>query len=130
MNYCSLEDAWGRSNIPSNQFNQYMDNKFSETESKSCKTNKKVEHFNETKKSPKRMINYYDDDYEEAYGCDNFFNHIKNCRRCYNRVKNQVKPHILENFQEMVDGNKDTIVLILVGIFILLFFNLINNITK
>ena len=129
MNYCSIEDAWGKANIPSNQFNQYMDNKFSET--KSCKTNKKVENFSETKKkSPKRVINY-DDDYEEAYGCNNFFDHIKTCRQCYMRVQNQFgRPHLIENFQEMVDSNKDTIVLILVGIFILLFFNLINNITK
>ena len=83
MNYCSIEDAWGKANIPSNQFNQYMDNKFSET--KSCKTNKKVENFSETKKKlPKRVINY-EDDYEEPYGCDNFVNHIKTCRQCYNR---------------------------------------------
>ena len=44
-------------------------------------------------------------------------------------MRNQFRPHLIENFQDMIDDNRDTIVLILIGISILLFFNLINNIT-
>jgi len=56
--------------------------------------------------------------------------HVKSCRKCYNKMRNQFKPHIIEKFQCLIDDNRDTIVIILAGISILLFFNLINNITK
>jgi hypothetical protein len=62
--------------------------------------------------------------------CDNFIAHISHCKKCYEKMKNQFRPHLIENFQEMIDTNRDTIVLILIGISILLFINLINNITR
>lgn len=74
--------------------------------------------------------NQYNNNFHELVDCDNFLNHIHTCKKCHNKVKNYFKPKIVENIQDIVEDNKDTIVLILIGISILLFFNLINNMTK
>ncbi len=158
MNYCSIDDAWGKSNSISNQFKNHMNscaitnnnsnsedensidnipytngsNVFNKTNPRSISKIDNIEHFsNQQNKIVKNKQNYnYEDDNFEFNQCDNFMNHIKTCRKCYNKMKYQFRSHLIENFQEIVDDNRDTIVLILLGIFILLFFNLINNLTK
>jgi hypothetical protein len=130
MNYCSIEDAWGsKCNSMSNQIDEYINDK--------NPVKKKEEIINidyETKKSKSNKIikklDNQNDYHQDFNSCDDYMLHIKSCRKCYNRMRNQFKPRLIENFQCIIDDNKDTIVLILVGISILLFFNLINNITK
>lgn len=136
MNYCSIEDAWGTINCASNQFKEYMVKTSSDNKvHNDLDTN--IEHFTEPKPEKiknkiKENIRVYDLDnrIDELNNCDSFILHIRNCRKCYNRMKNQFKPQLIENFQGIIDENRDTIVLILIGISILLFFNLINNVTK
>jgi len=142
MNYCSIEDAWGsRCNSMSNQIDKYinernpapkksedmvnLETEIEQFESVQLKPSKKSKTINRIK-----QVDSYDDHHIEINSCDDFVLHVKSCRKCYNRMKNQFKPQLIENFQDIIDGNRDTIVLILIGISILLFFNLINNITS
>jgi hypothetical protein len=130
MNYCSIEDAWGKGcNSMSNQIDEYINHK-----NPSPKKEKIINLDYTTKKSGTinkvKKVDNYDKNHKEINSCDDFMLHVKNCRKCYNKMRNQFKPHIIENFQCIIDDNRDTIVIILVGISILLFFNLINNITK
>lgn len=137
MNYCSIEDAWGKKNYMSNQLENYMD-KLSNKEN-----NDEPDHYIVPKKQnemSKIQNNVYEGDMDVEHfttnqqnikkDCDSVLQHIKNCTYCQNKVRLYLKPRIIDNFQNLVDDNKDTIVLILVAISILLFFNLINNITK
>jgi uncharacterized protein YpuA (DUF1002 family) len=135
MNYCSIEDAWGTSNYVSNQFKEYMTNINSENKSNNLDTN--IEYFTELKpdksnKEIKKKVQVYNlnNTIDELNNCDSFILHVSNCRKCYNKMRNQFKPQLIKNFQDIIDENRDTIVLILIGISILLFFNLINNVTK
>ena len=99
-----------------------------------------VENFNNTQSNiiskqnkiqPSQTLTKNDDHHlDELYDCDSFINHIRNCRKCNNRMRNHFRPKLVENFQDIIEDNRDTIVLILIGISILLFFNLINNMTK
>ena len=136
MNYCSIEDAWGTSNCAINQFKEYTDNISSDNKVQNV-LDTNIEHFTEPKpekikKEIKERVKVYDLDnrIDELNNCDSFILHVRNCRKCYNRMRNQFKPRLIENFQGIIDENRDTIVLILIGISILLFFNLINNVTK
>jgi hypothetical protein len=139
MNYCSIEDAWGKVNYMSNQYKGYMNN---ETPTYPSNSHQNIENFD----TPSQQINQnnlYDtpnthldrrtnipsNDSHILYNCDDFVKHIKSCRKCYNRTKNYFKPKIMESVHELIDNNKDSIVLILIGISILLFFNLLNNLT-
>ncbi len=116
MNYCSIEDAWGKSNCVSNNNNK--------------PNNNIIEHFNEQKYETKIQNTKKHNTKNDELNCEDFILHIKNCRKCYNRVKHLFKPQLIENLERIIDENRDTIVLILIGIAILLFFNLINNVTK
>jgi hypothetical protein len=100
MNYCSIQEAWGKHQEPNNK--------------------PIIEHFNRESKYTQ-------------FNCNDILYHIKTCPKCYNILKNYFsikKPPILHNIYKIIDDNREIIVLILVGIFILLFFNLVNNITK
>lgn len=143
MNYCSLEDAWGgKCNQISNQYKNYMVEK-NYTESQPAENIKKpdlsIESFNNTSGKNTNKTNQQvfktlpkNDDHhlDELYDCDSFLSHMRNCRKCHSRMRNYFRPKLVENFQDIIEDNRDTIVLILIGISILLFFNLINNMTK
>jgi hypothetical protein len=62
--------------------------------------------------------------------CNSFIAHFRKCEKCQNRIRNEIKPNLLISIKKIIDNNNDIIVLILAGLSILLFFNLINNLTK
>ena len=118
MNYCSINDAWGRNNYISDQFSNY-----------SSPVNKlhDKEHFSNILPPQNDMLN---NNLTIEPTCNEYIIHINNCKKCYNIMRNKFRPKVIENFQTIVEDNKDIIVLILIGIFIILFFNMINNLTK
>jgi|UniRef100_A0A6C0EHD0 hypothetical protein len=73
---------------------------------------------------------YMDTTNNKTLLCDDYIIHIKSCKICQDKIKNYLRPNIIDNLYSSIDNNKDIIVLILIGICILLFFNLIMNITK
>lgn len=108
MNYCLIEDAWGKSisNDLSKRNNFKHDIK---------------EHFHDSK--------------HENMSCKDIINHVRKCNICYNELlnifsKNKIFESKVESFENLIDDHRETIVLILIGVSILLFFNLVNNITK
>lgn len=139
MNYCSIEDAWGRPDSIKKQLSQ-------------CNTMPsfpKQEELSYVDKNITNNSDYYigtpqkDPKPEEIPGfqhfnndCGKFISHLKTCKQCQKEMRMYLhtKPlqsgKVLENFQQVMDENRDTIVLILTGIAILLFINLIKNITK
>jgi len=146
MNYCSLQDAWGNSNYISNQYKEYMkpDSKSIETfqntddeninsvnanASASANGNANANANNASASasanaSASNNINY------NNINCNNVFEHIRKCKKCYKKMKSMMKSKLLTNFENMIQENKDIIVTILIGISIVLLFILINNITK
>ena len=45
-------------------------------------------------------------------------------------MREQFRPKILENFEDIIQTNRDIIVLILVGLCLMIFLNMISNITS
>jgi hypothetical protein len=116
MNYCSLKDAWSNNDYISKQFKEYM-NPYS--------LDKNIEKFTNEENGitrEERICTNID--------CNDIINHIKKCKRCYKKIKHLMKPNSLFNLDDLINDNKDTIIIVLIGISIILFFNLINNITK
>jgi len=107
MNYCSIKDAWGQNEYITNQFKKY-DNPDSK---------KTLETFSTENNHPK------------ISNCKDFISHLNKCKKCQHILRDKYRPKILEKFSDIIETNKDVIVLILVGICIMLFFNLVNNIT-
>ena len=130
MNYCSIEEAWGNCNYASNQIKEYMtntnDNQIKQPK-QSIEPVQSIEQVQPKQSIEQPQPNQSINQPNQLNDCDLFILHLKNCKKCYNRIHNEYKPNTLE---QIINDNKDTIVLILIGMFILLFFNLINNITK
>lgn len=124
MNYCSIQDAWGQENYISKQYKNFDQNiqKTHEVE-KPIIQKKYIEKFSKVKLSkPSLKPN------KQGY-CNEFVNHLKTCRSCQLKMREQFRPKILENFEDIIQTNRDIIVLILVGICFMLFFNLLTSAT-
>lgn len=113
MNYCSINDAWGQGNYISNQYKKVNNNS-----DKVIKNKKK--HIEKFTNFNKKKENH----------CNSFFTHMKTCAHCRNKMREYFKPRILENFEDIVQNNRDIIVLILIGLCFMIFFNMITNITS
>ena len=117
MNYCSIQDAWGQNDYITNQYQKY-NSRYTVSDN----PKKTLEKFS-SNKIPKNH-------FKNINNCNDFFSHLNKCKQCQRLVRNKYRPKILENFSNILDTNKDIVVLILVGICIMLFFNLVNSVTK
>jgi len=123
MNYCTIQEAWGQGNYISNNYKSE-----SNIEKKPIETFENSE--NNIIKKKESFKNSHKYEKGDKLNCNNFFNHIRNCRQCQNKMRNEFRPKILENFEDIIQTNRDIIVLILVGLCFIIFFNMISNITS
>lgn len=107
MLYASIDEVWGRT---------YQENNINNYKKKNI-----IEEFTESIKEEKNL---------SEIDCKKILKHIKKCPKCYKKLSNKFRPKILHLLHDIVDEYREVIVLILIGIFIMLFFNLLNNITK
>jgi hypothetical protein len=155
MYYCSIDDAWGQ-NI-SNKYKEYMNNLSDPTKDFSKEmfsnnflptignnNNNNINNNNNNKEivnnNSKEFVNNNSIEFMENYNinnkstfeldCNSFITHFRKCEKCQNKIRNEIKPNLLISIKKIIDNNNDIIVLILAGLSILLFFNLINNLTK
>ncbi len=115
MIYCSLDEAWGKKN------NNYENENFRNIKKKNIKKKKIIENFTESIKERKSLSDI---------DCKKIMKHIMKCPKCYKKLREKFRPKILCLLKDIVEEYKEMIVLILIGIFIILFFNLISNINK
>jgi len=108
MLYCSIDEAWGINNI---------------SKYKHIKKYKKkvIENFTESVKEKKEISDY---------DCKKIMKHITKCPKCYRKLSNKFKPKLLYLLHDILDEYREMIVLILMGIFLMTFFNLINNLSR
>lgn len=118
MNYCPLEDAWGKSYDNKISISQQDNNSLSTDNIN--KTN--IETFENTN-------NIYKND-NNICNSDQIIEHIKKCSKCSNKLRIYFKSPLIIRLNNIIEENKDFIIIICLIIFILLFLNLINNVIK
>ena len=123
MNYCSIQVAWGNSNYISKEYKN-----FEKPLEKNVIHRKPVIQKKTIEKFSNNKIKKINTD-KQMY-CNDFINHLKTCRSCQIKLRDQFRPKILENFEDIIQTNRDIIVLVLVGICILLFFNILTSTVK
>lgn len=129
MNYCSLKDAWGNNDHISTQFKDYMRHDIPEnTKNTNIPENTNINIENFTNVSEETVSEAPSRKHQNM--CYIAMEHIKKCRKCYKKLKGMSNRNLLSGFEEIIDENRDVIVMILIGITLLLFINLVNNITK
>jgi hypothetical protein len=123
MNYCSIQEAWGHSNYISKEYKN-----FEKPLEKNVIQRKPVIQKKTIEKFSNNKIKKINTD-KQLY-CNDFINHLKTCRSCQIKLRDQFRPKILENFEDIIQTNRDIIVLVLVGICIMLFFNILTSTVK
>jgi len=143
MNYCSIHEAWGQENYISKEYKKY-DQKIenfkeiqnSNLQKPTCQKNpviqkKTIENFSKVNVKNKHTKHTKHNKHNNKHmKCNDFIIHLKSCRSCQIKVRDQFRPKIFDNVEDIIQTNRDIIVLVIVGICIMLFFNLINSTTK
>ena len=122
MMYCSLDEAWGNNSI-SKFYNLNNNIKLKENFD-----NDTIEEFSSVVNSDcsqKRQVN-------------KVYQHIKKCKKCQKKLYDKLSKkfndntnnNLLNYCNNFIKKNNNTIVLILLGISILIFLNLVNSIFK
>ena len=123
MNFCSIQEDWGHSNYISKEYKNFEKPlEKNVIQRKPVIQKKTIEKFSNNKL---KKINT-----DKQMYCNDFINHLKTCRSCQIKLRDQFRPKILENFEDIIQTNRDIIVLVLVGICIMLFFNILTSTVK
>lgn len=133
MNYCTIQEAWGQGNYISKQYKTCNNDNKPKIQKKPIENFENFENSDNSDNSDTKIIKKketFKNSNKNKSGCDNFINHMKNCRQCQLKMRDQFRPKILENFEDIIQTNRDIIVLILVGLCFMIFFNMITNITS
>ena len=128
MLYCSIEEAWG--NYNQDKYKELEINKETKDD-KNVKKNIKnlaenlvenlVENFTESATEDHKLS-------EED--CNKIIKHVMKCRKCQKKLKEMLTPKLISILKNLLEDYRDLFVLLLVGISILLFFNLVSNISN
>lgn len=116
MNYCSIQEAWEKNDNISCHYKKYNNSYDPDLTKKNS-----LENFSSTQNVESHL--------NKINNCHDFLLHLETCASCHQAVRNKYRPKILENFSDVIETNKDIIILILIGISIMLFFNLIRSVT-
>lgn len=155
MNYCSIDDAWKNSDYISDQLRQY-ENPYEKAHENNNEKNI-IENFNCPKKNQINNLNMQYDLISNlnnqqmnnlnnqkntnqmnnlnnpqvcVFSCDDFMEHLNTCKTCRIKMRNRFSSKMIERLQNVVLDNKDTILLILMALFVLIFFNLLISIFR
>ena len=137
MNYCTIQDAWGRSDI-SSQYKEFMGNTSNQLIDRPQQNeNKQYQNQPQSnslllelqKLNPDQLSNLLKS-VQNNTDCTKCMNHFQTCSMCQNKLRNHYRSPLIDKIDTIINTNRDNIVLGLVVIFILVIFNLISNINK
>ena len=120
MMYCSLEEAWGKNSI--SKF--YEDKKIA-----TLKKDRVIEPFTEESINKETCTTISDCDEQ----INKIFKHISKCEKCQKKLYKKLNKkfgntnNLVEKFREIINNNNEIIVVVLLGICILIFLNLVKS---
>ncbi len=153
MNFCSIEDAWGKKNqsyISKNFKDSTEEDCISTSSIESIRIKHKVNDSRDKSSSPsskhlKKKINFkniptdtltmsdsslietFTESVKDKKNCHKLVNHIMKCKKCRDKLRKKFRPPLVSKINNLFDDNKDICVLILIGFAILIFFKLIYS---
>ncbi len=119
-----------------NTQNQYNNTPYNNTPYNNTPYNNTENQYNNI---PNQSNTYrqYNNTYKQHYNnnkcmftCDDFWEHINKCSECRNKIRKRFSSKLIETLQNIIMDNKDNIVLVLILLFILVFFNLLLSVFR
>jgi hypothetical protein len=158
MNYSTIEDAWKNSDYITEQYRLYdkpFESKIKELENfeNDLNINYNMQSNNINNSNNKNNFNNFNNNSNNnfnnksnnnsnnvnkhivsqnrcSFTCDDFWEHLQNCKECRNKIRKMFCSKVTEDVKNIILDNKDTILLMLIGLFILIFFNLLIKLCK
>jgi hypothetical protein len=126
MLYCSIDEAWG---------NYFNINDEKPNNDKSEKNEKSDKPSNNNKKDLKKIVENFTESINEEQilseeDCGKIIKHVMKCKKCQKKLKEMLTPKLISLLKNLLEDYRDLFVLLLVGISILLFFNLVSNLSN
>jgi len=118
-----------------NQFtdNQYTDNQYTDNQyaTEHFTSNNQFTPNNQYTQSIPFTPNYSVQNHKDCkFTCADFWQHLETCHVCKKKIRERHSSRLIERIQNNILDNKDTILLILIILFLLVFFNLLISIFK
>jgi hypothetical protein len=135
MNYCSIEDAWKNSDYITDQYKKYDSQDDIVEKFDQLKNYNEINYTINDNYIPQQNIKKVNIENKKfvqkcVFTCDNFISHLNKCPSCRMKIKKQFSSKIMGKLQHIIFDNKDTVLLILMTLFILIFFNLLFSIIR
>jgi hypothetical protein len=135
MNYCSIDEAWNNNSYSNkNVKKKPLENNLDNLNHINNNNNNIKEHFMDENtninNNNNKHIELFTNMNQNNNICNNFMNHFASCPSCRIIVIKHCLSTLLTLMKNMVHTHKDIIVLILIGICLVLFLNIINSMTN
>jgi hypothetical protein len=148
MNYCSIQEAWGNNSNYNNSpkdlikkpLENNLDNNLNSKNNNIFTNPQHIEHFTNNNQQHIEKFTNNNMNHNEKFSnhiekftnntCESFLSHIKSCSNCRIFIMKYCGSNLLVKLEQIINTNKDVLVLILIGICIILFFNIINSLTR
>ena len=120
MMYCSLEEAWGKNSI-----SKFYENK----KIVKNRSDRVIEPFTEESINNTECTTISDCDEQ----INKIFKHISKCEKCQKKLYKKLNKKfgksndLVKKIRDIINNNNEIIVVILLGICILIFFNLVKS---
>jgi len=151
MEYCSINEAWGQDKI-TNQYKKYQNSEKSvehfepidpTTNSYSDINHTPTERLTYQKDLKKKRKKYSKHITESevfhttdtmssilSRKCSKLITHISKCKKCKRKLRNKFRPKLIEKLEYLFEDYREVFVLILLGISLLVFINLVQSIVS
>ena len=145
MEYCSINEAWGQNKI-TDQYKEYQNsiepndpatNSYSDIDE--TPTDRLTFKKDLKKKRKKHYKHTTESDYFHTTDtmssilsrkCSKLVSHISKCKKCQRKLRNKFRPKLVEKLEYLFEDYREVFVLVLLGLALLVFINLVQNIVS
>lgn len=130
MQFCTLDEAWGNSKYISENFEDSpINDKPKKKEINKKETFKNVK-FADPVMTDESLVETFTETINDKQERDKLLRKVLKSKRCRNILRKKFRPPLVEKLNNMLEDYKDVIVMILIGFSIIIFFNLVRNLSK
>lgn len=142
MQFCTIDEAWGRRKLDETDKEKSVvepDKNATENSIPSIINNNKIiKNLNPNNFKKRIYFNNTEDSFNDGYTDtindrnerNALINKVLNSKRCRDTLRKKLTPNLVNKLNIMLENYKDVIIIVLIGFCILIFLNMLYNISK
>ena len=142
MQFCTIDEAWGRRKLDETDKEKSVvepDKNATENSIPSIINNNKIiKNLNPNNFKKRIYFNNTEDSFNDGYTDtindrnerNALINKVLNSKRCRDTLRKKLTPNLVNKLNILLENYKDVIIIVLIGFCILIFLNMLYNISK